>query len=32
MSRTLTPLEKILGPRPGVTFVIENRQVTEIWV
>lgn len=32
MSRTLTPSEKILGPRPGVTLVIENHLVTEIWV
>lgn len=32
MSRTLTKTEQILGPRPGVTLVIENRYVTEIWV
>ncbi len=32
MARTLTPFEKILGPRPGLTLVIENQIVTEIWV
>ena len=32
MTRALTPSEKILGPRPGLTLVIENRQVAEIWV
>lgn len=32
MTRPLTPFEKILGPQPGVTFVIENQMVTEVWV
>jgi len=32
MTPALTPSEKILGPRPGLTLVIENRQVAEIWV
>ena len=32
MTRPLSPSEKILGPRPGLTLVIEDRQVVEIWV
>lgn len=32
MNPVLSPSERLLGPRPGVTFVIENQMVTEIWV
>lgn len=32
MSRKPDMLERMLGPRPGVTFVIADQMVTEIWV
>lgn len=32
MSTAPNIFERQLGPRPGVTFVIENQMVTEIWV
>ncbi len=32
MSNSPSTLERLLGPRPGVTFVIADQMVTEIWV
>ena len=32
MNRTLTEAERILGPRPQMTLVVENDRVVEIWV
>jgi ParB family chromosome partitioning protein len=32
MRQVLTESERILGERPGVTLVVENGQVVEIWV
>lgn len=32
MSQALSPTEQILGPRPDLTFVIQDAQVVEIWV
>jgi len=32
MSRTLTESERILGPRPEMTLVVEDDRVVEIWV
>lgn len=32
MTSPLTPFEKILGPRPGLTLVVEDNQIVEIWV
>ncbi|MFT5774845.1 MAG: hypothetical protein ACI9NG_000790 [Hyphomonas sp.] len=32
MSGKLDVFERLLGPRPGLTFVIVDQMVTEIWV
>ncbi|WP_340693528.1 hypothetical protein [Hyphomonas sp.] len=32
MSEPLSPAEHILGPRPGLTLVIQDARVVEIWV
>ncbi|WP_146739736.1 hypothetical protein, partial [Hyphomonas pacifica] len=32
MSRALTETERILGPRPEMTLVVEDDRVVEIWV
>ncbi|MEH6487910.1 hypothetical protein [Hyphomonas oceanitis] len=32
MIAPFSPVEQILGPRPGLTFVIQDARVVEIWV